>query len=147
MKLPKDLRAFVESLNAANAKYVIVGGYAVAFYGHPRFTGDIDFFVESTPENADRIVRAIDLFGFTSLGLTRDDFVNPDIVVQIGFPPNRVDLITGIEAVSFEEAWSSRQSVQLDGLPVAFISKELLIRNKTAAGRQQDRGDISRLKE
>ena len=145
MKLPPDLRAFVESLNAAKAKYVIVGGYAVAFHGHPRFTGDIDFFIESTPENGQRVANAIDLFGFASLGLTPKDFTLPDSVVQIGFPPNRIDLITGIEAVRFEEAWSSRLTADLDGLPVSFISKELLIRNKKAANRPQDLGDISKL--
>ena len=145
MNLPPDLRAFVESLNSAGAKYVIVGGYAVAFHGHPRFTGDIDFFVESSPENAQKIVHAIDLFGFASLGLKPDDFTQPDAVIQIGFPPNRVDIITGIEAVTFDEAWSSRLTARLDGLPVSFLSKELLIRNKKAANRPQDLGDISKL--
>lgn len=117
MKIPKDLRAFVESLNAVSAKYVIVGGYAVAFHGHPRFTGDIDFFIESSPENAQRVAQAIERFGFASLGLTPDDFTAPDRVVQIGFPPNRIDLVTGIEAVGFEEAWSSKLTANLDGLP------------------------------
>src|SRR4051812_16235061 len=116
MKLPRGLRRFVESLNSAKAKYVIVGGYAVAFHGQPRFTGDIDFFVESTPENARRIVEAIDHFGFASLGLTPNDFTKPDFVVQIGFPPNRIDLVTGIDAVTFEEAWTSRLNAELDGL-------------------------------
>jgi hypothetical protein len=145
MKLPKDLRAFVESLNVASAKYVIVGGYAVAFHGQPRFTGDIDFFIETSPDNAERIVEAIDRFGFSSLGLQVSDFTAPDSIVQIGFPPNRIDLITGIDAVTFEEAWSSRLVAELDGLPVSFISRELLLRNKSAAGRPQDLGDVGKL--
>jgi hypothetical protein len=145
MNLPPDLRAFVESLNSAGVKFVIVGGYAVAFHGHPRFTGDIDFFVEISADNAQRITQAIDLFGFSSLGLKPADFTQPDVVIQLGLPPNRIDILTGIDAVTFEEAWSSRLIAQLAGVPVPFISKELLIRNKKAANRPQDLGDISKL--
>ena len=145
MSVSQDLLAFVESLNSAGAKYVIVGGYAVAFHGHPRFTGDIDFFVEASPENAARITHAIDLFGFGSLGLKPEDFTKPNAIIQIGFPPNRIDIINSIEAVTFDEVWSARLLAHLDGLPVAYISKELLIRNKTAANRPKDLGDLDKL--
>jgi len=145
MNLPPDLRAFVESLNSAGVKYVVVGGYAVAFHGHPRFTGDIDFFVDSSAENAEKLVRAIELFGFGSLGLKPEDFTRPDSVVQMGYPPNRIDIINEIDAVSFEEAWSSRLMAQLEGVPVAYIAKDLLIRNKKAVNRPKDFGDVSKL--
>lgn len=94
MKLPSDLLAFVESLNAAKAKYVIVGGYAVAYHGHPRFTGDIDFFIESTPENAERVVKAIDLFGFSDLGLTSKDFTDQDAIIQLGYRAGHIQTAT-----------------------------------------------------
>lgn len=147
MKLPNDLRAFVESLNAAKAKYVIVGGYAVAFHGHPRFTGDIDIFVEATAENAERIVSAIDFFGFKSLGLTTQDFINPDNIVQFGYPPNRIDVLTKIDGVTFAEVWDNRKMAELDGQPVAFIDKQHLIQNKKASGRDKDLSDIAALKD
>jgi len=145
MNLSSDLRAFVESLNAAGVKYVVVGGYAVAFHGHPRFTGDIDFFVDSSAENAEKIVRAIELFGFGSLGLKPEDFIKPDSVVQMGYPPNRIDIINEIDAVTFDEAWASRLLTQLEGVPVTYIAKDLLIRNKKAVNRPKDLGDISKL--
>lgn len=145
MKLPPDLHAFIASLNAAGVKYVIVGGYAVAFHGHPRFTGDIDFFVEATPENAVKVTQALAHFGFASLGLKPEDFTNPDAVIQLGYPPNRVDIITRIEGVTFAEAWGARVAAEIDGLPAAFIARELLIRNKKAVGRAKDLGDIENL--
>ncbi len=121
MNLPPDLRAFVESLNSVDAKYVIVGGYAVAFHGHPRFTGDIDFFVENSPENARKITRAIELFGFASLNLTPEDFTQPDSIIQIGFPPNRIDIINEIDAVTFEEAWVP------SSCPTSWTTRVLLV--------------------
>jgi hypothetical protein len=145
MKLHSDLRAFIESLNSANVKYVIVGGYAVSFHGHPRFTGDIDFFVAHTRENAEAIVSAIENFGFGSLGLKPHDFTESDSIVQLGYPPNRIDLITGIDGVTFDEAWASRIVADLEGLPVCFLSKDLLLRNKRAVDRPKDRGDVDML--
>lgn len=145
MKLPSDLLEFVGSLNAAKAKFVIVGGYAVAYHGHPRFTGDIDLFIEASEENAQRVVQAIDSFGFSDLGLTSKDFTDPDAIIQLGYPPNRIDVITRVDGVTFEEVWSKREQAELDGQPVAFISKELLIQNKKASGRAKDLGDLEHL--
>ncbi len=142
MKLPKDFREFIALLNSENVRYVIVGGYAVAFHGYPRFTGDIDFFVEATAENAVRLMRVLARFGFGELGLTERDFTMPDQVVQLGMAPNRIDLVTGISGVSFAEAWDNKVESTLEGLPVNFVSKAVLIRNKTAAGRAKDRADI-----
>jgi len=145
MKLPKDFREFIELLNSASVKYVIVGGWAVAYHGHPRYTGDIDFFVEASPDNARRIVNVLRRFGFAGLGLTEQDFVQSDRVVQLGVPPRRIDLVTGISGVPFEEAWSSKLAATLDGLPVYVVSQEVLLKNKAAAGRPQDQADIAEL--
>ena len=146
MKLQTDLRAFVECLNAAKAEFLIVGGYAVGYHAEPRFTGDIDFFVGTSPENAARVADAICRFGFGSLNLTPADFQKPDMVVQLGRPPNRIDILTGVEAVTWEEAWQNRVNDTLDGLPVHFLSRELLIKNKAAAGRPKDLGDVENLR-
>ncbi len=140
------LAPFVELLNARAVKYVIVGGYAVAFHGHPRFTGDIDIFVESSAENANRLVESLNLFGFGSVGLTTADFQAPDQVIQLGYPPNRIDILTGIDAIAFGDAYASRIEAELDGLPTIFISKPLLIKNKEAAGREQDLADLKKLR-
>lgn len=145
MTLHKDLREFIESLNSANVRYVIVGGYAVAYHGHPRATGDIDFFVEASADNASRIVEAIREFGFGDIGLTAEDFSKPDAIIQLGRPPRRIDIITSVDAVSFEEAWTARVPANLDGIPVHFIDRELLLRNKRSTGRVQDQADAEKL--
>lgn len=145
MKLQRDLREFIELLNSTKARYVIVGGYAVAYHGHPRFTGDIDLLVESSPENATALVQVLRSFGFGELGVQAGDFLSPDSVVQLGVPPNRIDLLTSISGVDFADVWSSRVDAQLDGLPVCFISKDLLLQNKRAAGRAKDLADVSQL--
>lgn len=144
-KLPKDLREFVELLNDKGVKYVVVGGYAVAYHGHPRFTGDIDLYVEPVADNAERILAALSAFGFGELELAVRDFTDPDNIVQLGLPPNRIDLLTSISDVTFDQAWADRVSAQLDGVPVAFISKELLLRNKRASGRPKDLADLTEL--
>lgn len=145
MKLDKDSREFIESLNSAGVRYLIVGAHAVGFHGHPRMTGDMDFFVEPSTENARRVQAALDQFGFASVGLTAADLDQPDTVVQLGVPPHRIDLITGISGVGFDEAWASRVEAELDGLPVHLISRELLIRNKRASGRPKDWADAETL--
>ena len=147
MKLQKDLREFVELLNARGVKYLVVGGYAVAFHGHPRYTGDIDLFVEPSDENSRRIEAVLDGFGFEGTGLKAADFVKEGVIVQLGVPPNRIDLITSIDAVGFEEGWANKVEATLDGVPVFFISKELLRKNKAATGRAQDIADLEAMGE
>jgi hypothetical protein len=145
MKLPKDLREFIELLNSKGVRYVIVGGYAVAYHGHPRFTGDIDLYVEPSADNAARILAVLHAFGFGELELSAQDFTNPDSIVQLGRPPNRIDLLTSISGVPFENVWQGRVFSQLDGLPVAFINKEHLLQNKRASGRPKDLADLAEL--
>lgn len=142
MKLQSDLREFVELLNSLQVEYLVIGGHAVAFHGHPRFTGDIDFLVAPHPANAGRLVDVLRRFGFGSLDLSADDFVRPDRVIQLGRPPNRIDILTSISGVEFHEAWAGRVAGHLDGLPVYYLGLAELLRNKRAAARAKDLGDI-----
>ena len=147
MRLEKDLREFVELLNSRKVEYVVVGAHALAFHGHPRYTGDLDLLVRPTVENARRIVEALVEFGFGSFGLAEDDFAKPDHVIQLGYPPNRIDLMTSISGVAFEEVWQSRENSTLDGIPVSFIGRKVFVRNKTASGRLKDAADVEALGE
>lgn len=143
--LSNDLREFIHLLNTKNVRYVIVGAWALAFHGRPRYTGDLDVFVARDPANADRLMSVIDAFGFGQTGIEREDFLQEDYVIQLGQAPNRLDLLTGISGLTFEEAWQERESGNLSGIDVNFISREHLIRNKQAAGRDKDLGDVKLL--
>src|ERR1017187_4241376 len=143
MKLSKDLREFVALLNSRKIKFLLVGGYAVAYHGLPRFTEDIDFLIETSAENASLVAAAVKDFGFTDF--KPEDFRKPEMVIQLGRAPNRIDLLTSVTAVSFDEAWKTKIETNLDGLPVWVISKELLVRNKLATGRRQDLADVERI--
>jgi predicted nucleotidyltransferase len=145
LNLPTDLREFAASLAGRDVRYVVVGGYAVAYHGYPRYTGDIDFLVEASEENAARLVEALGDFGFGSLGLTVADFVSEGFVIQLGFPPNRIDLLTSVEGVTFEDAWAARERCEVDGVPLWMISLDHLLAAKRAAGRPKDRLDVRHL--
>ncbi|MBZ5620640.1 MAG: nucleotidyltransferase [Acidobacteriia bacterium] len=147
MRLSKDLREFIESLNSHAVEYVIVGAYALAYHGSPRYTGDVDILIRPSAENADRLEGAIRKFGFGSLGLGADDFREPYQVIQLGHPPNRIDLLTGLTGVLFDEAWEGREPGDLDGIPVQFIGREAFLKNKRATGRLKDRADLEALGE
>ena len=124
-----------------------MGGYALAAHGLPRATGDFDAWVWIDTDNAVRIVRSLDEFGFVGLNLSVDDFNRTDVVVQLGDPPHRIDIMTSIDGVDFEEAWERKVLIQVDGRSIPFISREDLITNKRAAGRPQDVADVARLTE
>ena len=145
MRLPKDLREFIELLNSRGVEYVLVGAYAMAYHSRPRYTEDIDILIRPSPENAARVEAVIRAFSFTSLGLCVADFIEEQRVIQLGRPPNRIDLLTSISGVTFEEVWHGRLFADLDGLPVSFLSKDCLIKNKRASGRQKDLEDLKRL--
>jgi len=145
MKLSQDLREFIGLLNSKGVKYLVVGGHAVVFHGYPRLTVDTDFFVECSPENARRLEEVMGDFGFSSLGLKAKDFLEQRQVVQLGRAPNRIDILTSLSGVTFEEAWKCKIEARLNDLPVHFISKELLIRNKQATDRSQDRADLDKI--
>lgn len=145
MNLQKDLKEFVELLNALDVHFLIVGAFALAHHGYPRYTGDIDLFVEKSTENAERILSALREFGFGDVGLSTEDFVSKDQVIQLGVVPNRIDMLTLLSGVSFEEAWSSREWGEIGGLKAPFISRDMLKRNKRACGRPQDLADLEHL--
>jgi hypothetical protein len=145
VQLDPDFKDFVEVFVANDVRFLIVGGFAVAAHGLPRYTGDLDAWVWVSSENASRVVRALDAFGFAGLGLTEDDFSQPDRVVQLGYPPYRIDILTSIEGVQFDEAWSRRVVLELDGILVPFIGRDDLLTNKRVAGRPQDIADVERL--
>jgi hypothetical protein len=147
MAVPKDLREFIESLNSHGVEYLIVGAHALAFHGFPRYTGDLDVLLRPTPENAERVEQVLIAFSFASLGLRAEDFLHVGRVVQLGMVPNRIDLLTSLTGVTFEEAWDRRVLGNLDGLPVAFLSRETLIKNKRATGRMQDSADVEKLEQ
>jgi len=145
MEIQKDLKEFIELLNSNQVKYLVAGGYEVAFHGYPRTTGDIDLYVESSPENASRLVAALDAFGFAGLGLTDRDFLAPGVTVQLGQPPNRIDLLTSLSGVAFEDAWHHRVECVVDGLRIAFLDLRSLLVNKAATGRAKDLADLEAL--
>jgi hypothetical protein len=145
MELQQDFRELLALFNDHRVSYVIVGGYALAFHGAPRFTGDLDIFVKPDPENAARIVAALNAFGFASLGLTEADFEIPDQVIQLGVAPVRVDLITSITGLSWDEVFESQVSSNYGDVPVNYIGREALISNKRAVGRAKDLADLEAL--
>ena len=143
--LNQDFKEFIGSLNAKHVRYLVIGGYAVALHGHPRYTKDIDVWIELSPENAAKMVQALEQFGFESLQLQADDFLTPDQVIQLGYPPNRIDIITTPPGVEFESCYASRMEVEIAGVLVKFINLENLKKSKRAAGRLQDLADIENL--
>jgi hypothetical protein len=143
--LDKDLRELLESFRSNEVEFLVVGGYAVAFHGYPRYTDDLDLFVRPDAANGERILRALEQFGFGSLDVQASDFTADDRVIQLGRAPNRVDLLTRLYGLEFDEAWRTRQAGELDGIPVWIISSEALIRNKRATGRTRDLADAEML--
>jgi hypothetical protein len=147
MKLHKDIREFIELCLSRRVEFLLVGGYALAFHGAPRFTEDIDLMVLVSSENADKLHSVLVDFGFGGAGISRDDFLEVDQVIQLGRAPNRIDILTGISGITWEEAWASRIQVDFDGFPIQVIGKAELIRNKQATGRPQDLADLVRLRQ
>jgi hypothetical protein len=145
MEIRTDFKELLELFNKHKVEYLIVGGYALAFHGAPRLTRDMDLFVRPTSDNAERVLHALDEFGFGSLNLSKEDFTTPGIVVQLGVPPIRIDIITRVSGVSWEKADAAKVPGHYDGTPVHFISREDFITNKKATGRLKDAADIEAL--
>jgi hypothetical protein len=142
MKPRPDFKELLASLNARRVDDLIVGGYAVAFHGAPRYTRDLYILVRADQGNAERLVQALDAFGFGNLGLTPRDFVAPDRVVQLGVPPVRIALLTSIDGVSWEQAWKNRVCGTYGDVPASFIGRDDLLENKRASGRQGALADV-----
>lgn len=141
-------RDFVEMLSAFSeegVQYLVVGAHALAAHGVPRATGDLDLWVCPSPENATAVWKALERFGAPLTDLTREDLETDDLVFQIGVSPRRIDILTSITGVEFEDAWEGRESVEYEGLEIPVLGREHLIRNKRAMGRMRDLADLAEL--
>ena len=147
MEVQQDFRELLKLFNAHNVEYVIIGGYALAFHGAPRYTGDMDLLVKPDQNNAQKVLNALKDFGFVKLDLSSNDFSSPEKVVQLGVPPVRIDIITSITGVSWEQIVSNRVSGTYGDVPVYYIGKREFIANKKAIARHKDLADIEALGE
>jgi hypothetical protein len=143
----QDWLEWLESLNSAKAEYIVVGGVSLAHHGMPRYTGDLDVLIHATPENARRVLAALAAFGFGSLAIEEHDLTAPARVIQLGYPPARIDLLTSIDGVTWDDADASAEAGRYGDVPTRFISRAMLIRNKRATGRTQDLADAERLED
>lgn len=143
--LSEDFKEFLRLLNEYNVEYLVVGGYAVGIYGYPRYTGDLDIWVRATVDNGERVVEVLRRFGLGSLEVKPEDFARDNAVVQLGYPPLRIDLITSLDGVKFDACYSRRGSREIDGIEVDIISSDDLKANKLATGRARDLDDLENL--
>lgn len=144
-----DFRDLLAALLEAGARFLVVGAHAMAVHGVPRSTGDLDVWIVADAGNAERVWTALLRFGapVAAMGVRRDDLTRPDVVVQIGLPPRRIDILTSITGVAFEDAWADRATHEVDGLAIPFLGRAALVRNKRATGRAKDRADLEALGE
>ncbi len=143
--LNPDFLEFIAFLEEEKVDYLVVGGYAVGLHGFPRYTGDIDFFVAVSEENSLKILRVFERFGFGDIGLMREDFLKRDHVVEVGREPRKIQVLTGIDGVAFEDCFTRKVEAMIGGRLIKFIGKDDLIRNKAASGRTKDRIDLEEL--
>ena len=147
-RIPELCADFVDLLSALSdekARFLVIGGYAVGVHGHPRATKDLDVWIDPTPTNARRVLEALRSFGAPIRGLTEPDLVNPEVVFQVGLPPNRIDILSAIAGVDFASCWKRRERVSFSGIRTPVISMVDLIQNKRATGRLQDLADADAL--
>lgn len=145
-KLHQDFKEFVELCNRHEIKYVVIGGFAVSIHGYPRGTKDLDICIEASEENAKKMVTVLKEFGMASLGLTKDDFLKKGLFTQLGYEPVRIDIMTEIDGVPFNDVWLHKRTVEYQSQPIHFIGYHELLRMKAIAGRPQDIADIAKLK-
>jgi hypothetical protein len=144
-----DFRDLLRELVAAGAEFLVIGAHALSVHGVPRATGDLDVWIRSTPENAERVMRALRSFGapVEALGMDAGDFTRPDVVAQLGVPPYRIDLLTSISGVQFDDAWAERVHGEIAGVHVPVLGRQSFVRNKRATGRTKDLADLESLGE
>lgn len=143
--LTKDFKEFLQLLNEKKVKYLLVGGYAVILHGYPRYTGDIDIWINPDSKNAQKIMNVLDEFGFSSLKLSLETFTQTNQIIQLGREPNRIDLITSVDGVTFDECYTQKVIFEVERVPIQTISKEMLKKNKLTTGRHKDLDDIEHL--
>ena len=144
-QLPNDFREFLKLLNVHKVRYLLIGGYAVNYHGYVRATADMDIFVKPDKRNAERLVTALIEFGFDVEELSSGLFLNPDNVIRMGVPPLRIEIMSSITGVDFEECYENRIVDQSDDVTIHLISLDKLKKNKHAAGRLKDRNDLEHL--
>lgn len=146
MILAKDFEDFVALLNVHEVEYMVVGGYAMAFHGKPRYTGDLDIWINISEMNAQKLLKVVNAFGMASLGFEKEDFLRPGYISQIGYPPLRIDILNNIDGVEFSEAYGNRQKIVADDLEISYIGLHDLLANKIASGRKMDLADVQEIK-
>jgi hypothetical protein len=144
--LSTDFKEFIELLNSTQVEYMLVGGYALATYGHPRYTGDMDVWVKPEPKNIERLLLVLSAFGFASVGLKEADFMQPEAVVQLGYPPARIDLLTAIDGVTFDACYRRREMIEIEDVTIPVIHIQDFRTNKLAVGRHKDLADLDAIK-
>ncbi len=145
--LNEDYKEMLSILLDYEVKFLVVGAYAMGAHGYPRATGDVDIWIKACPENSKKVYQALTVFGAPVTDLQPETFIEEGIVFQIGVAPRRIDILTTIDGVSFAEAYEAREVIELEGLKIPFLSKQHLIRNKEATGREKDRLDVQCLKD
>ena len=145
LELPLDFKEFLKLLNAQKAEYLLIGGYAVGYYGYPRATADIDIWIAIDPQNAAKVVAVLKEFGFDVPGLSTELFLKEDQIIRMGIPPLRIEVTTTISGVTFDECYAERQTAMLDDVEVNLISLKHLKINKKASGRYKDLNDLENL--
>ena len=145
MVLNQDFKEFIQLLNEHKVFYLVVGGYAVAFHGYPRYTKDIDLWIKPDKDNAEKLLEVLKDFGFESLDLKVDDFMKKGQIVQLGYPPNRIDILSDLLGVSFDECYIDRIETEIEGVKLNFIDLNNLKITKKATGRHQDLADLEQL--
>jgi len=147
MKLHRDFKEFLSLLLSHQVRFLVIGAHALAVHGRPRYTGDLDIFIDPTKANAKRLLLALSEFGFGGVGLRVEDFITPDRVAQLGYPPVRIDILTAISGVTFAQAWRGRKVSRIGTLELVFIGASEFMINKRASGRPKDLADIALLEE
>jgi len=143
--LNQDFKEFIALLNQHNVQYIVIGGYALAFHGHPRYTKDIDIWIDAKEDNAKRVLDVLRDFGFGSVNLDIQDFISEENIIQLGYPPNRIDILTSAKGVVFGDCISSSHLIMIGDLEVRFLDIQNLIVNKQETGRLQDLADVEAL--
>lgn len=145
IRLPQDFKDFLRLLNSKEVEYLVIGGYAVSYHGYPRSTGDMDIWVAAHPDNAEKIVEVLKEFGFGRESLSSDLFLKKDQVTRMGLPPIRIEILTSISGVEFSDCYNSRVTDTIDDVEINIINLDDLRKNKKAAGRHKDLGDLENL--
>ena len=144
--LPQDFRVFLKLLNSKRVEYLLIGGYAVGYYGYPRATADMDIWIAISKENAKKMTEAIKDFGMKAPVLNEGIFLEPGKIIRMGYPPIRIEVLTGISGVNFKQCHARRKEIKIDGIKVKMISLGDLLKNKKASGRHKDLNDLENLR-